>query len=89
MSPRPTSFSAPDWSRMTRESMPDETAKAMRVVMFVLMRPVMMSVDGRCVATTRWIPAARASCASRQIESSTSRAATIMRSASSSMTMTM
>ena len=56
--------------------------------MFAFMMPVMTSEDGRCVATTRCMPAARAFCAMRQIEFSTSFAATIIRSASSSMTMT-
>ena len=88
MSPRPTSFSAPGWSRMTRLSIALATLKAMRLVMLALMMPVTTLASGRCVATTRWMPAARASCAMRTIESSTSLAATIMRSASSSMTMT-
>ena len=44
----------------------------------------MTSTEGRCVAITIWIPAALANCASRQIASSTSFAATIIRSASSS-----
>ena len=89
MSPRPRSFSAPISSRMTRESTPLDTANATRLGMFALISPVMMSADGRCVATMRWRPTARASCAIRQIRSSISPAATIMRSASSSMTMTM
>ena len=86
--PRPTSFSAPGWSRMTRLSIALATVNAMRLVMLALMSPVTTLASGRCVATMRWMPAARASCAMRQIESSTSFAATIMRSASSSMTMT-
>ena len=43
---------------------------------------------GRCVAITRWMPAARPICATRQMDSSTSFAATSIRSASSSMTTT-
>ena len=74
MSPLPTSFSAPIWSRITRLSVAEETAKASRAGMFALMSPVMMFTDGRCVATTRWMPTARAIWASRQIDSSTSRA---------------
>ena len=89
MSPRPSSFSAPPESRMTRLSTCDPTANAMREGMLALMRPVMMSVDGRCVAMTRWMPTARASCAMRHISSSISPAATIIRSASSSITITM
>jgi len=57
--------------------------------MFALMTPVITSTEGRCVAMTRWIPTARAICAIRQIDSSTSRAATIMRSFSSSTTIRM
>ena len=54
--------------------------------MLALMSPVTTSTDGRCVATTRWMPTARAICAMRQIAASTSRGATIMRSESSSTT---
>ena len=88
MSPRPSSFSAPISSMMTRESTPLETAKAARLGMLALISPVMMSADGRWVATIRWMPTARASWATRQTRSSISPAATIIRSASSSMTMT-
>ena len=53
----------------------------MRLGMFALIRPVTTSTDGRCVATTRCMPAARAICARRQIASSTSfGAAAIIRS---------
>ena len=51
-----------------------------------LLTPVITSALGRWVASTRWIPTARDFCASRMIESSTSAGATIIRSASSSMT---
>ena len=88
MSPRPRSRSAPLPSRMTRESTFDETLKAMRDGRFALMTPVRTSVEGRCVATTRWMPTARAFCARRTTDSSTSFGAIIIRSASSSMTMT-
>ena len=86
MSPAPIRRSAPDWSRITRLSVTDETANARRAGMFALMTPVITLTEGRCVAITRWMPTARAICAMRQIESSTSRAATIMRSDSSSIT---
>ena len=66
-----------------------DTAKAMRLGMLALIRPVMTSTLGRWVATIRCIPAARAFWAMRQIESSTSLPTTIIRSASSSMTMAM
>ena len=83
-SPRPISFSAPGWSRMTRESASDDVANESRAGTFALIRPVTTSTDGRCVASTRWMPAARASWVIRTTESSTSRGATIIRSASSS-----
>ena len=65
------------------------TRNEMRAGKFALINPVMTSTDGRCVARIRWMPTARAICARRVIDSSTSRAAVIMRSASSSMTITM
>ena len=86
MSPLPTRRSAPGWSKMTRLSARLDTAKASRAGMLALMTPVMTLTDGRWVATTRWMPTARAIWASRVMESSTSRAATIIRSASSSTT---
>lgn len=45
---------------MVRESILLDTVKAIRVGIFALIRPVITSTDGRCVASTRWIPAARA-----------------------------
>ena len=89
MSPMPSSDSAPPWSRITRESVCEETEKAIRLGMLTLIVPVMMSVDGRCVASTRWMPVARDFWASLMIESSTSAGATIIRSASSSITQRM
>ena len=74
---------------MVRESIFDATWNAMRDGKFALMRPVITSTDGRCVARIRWMPAARAFCAMRATEVSTSFGATIMRSANSSMTTTM
>ncbi len=76
-------------SRMVRESTCELTAKAMREGMFALIRPVMTSTDGRCVATIRWMPVARASCARRMISISTFAGAISIRSASSSITTTM
>ena len=61
----------------------------MREGKLALMRPVMTSTDGRWVARMRWMPTARAIWARRVIDSSTSWAEIIMRSASSSMTITM
>ena len=89
MSPRPRSFSAPLASRMVRLSIWLETAKAIREGILALMVPVSTSTDGRWVARIRWIPAARAFWASRRMASSTSTAATIIRSDNSSMITTM
>ena len=50
----------------------EATWKAMREGKFALITPVMTSTDGRCVASTRWMPTARAICASRAIGSSIS-----------------
>ena len=50
----------------------------MREGTLALIRPVTTSTDGRCVARTRWMPAARASWVMRTIDSSTSRGATII-----------
>ena len=60
MSPWPTSFSAPPTSRMTRESACEAVMNAIRLGMFALIRPVTTSTLGRWVATTRWMPTARA-----------------------------
>ena len=56
--------------------------------MLAFMRPVMTSAEGRWVAMTRCIPAARPIWATRQMDSSTSLAATSIKSASSSRTTT-
>ena len=74
---------------MVRESTCELTAKAMRAGKLALITPVMTSTEGRCVASTRWMPVARARAARRLMLSSTSAAATIIRSASSSMMNTM
>lgn len=71
-----------------RESIPDATLKQMRAGMLLLIRPVTTFACGRCVAMIRWIPTARAFCAMRTIECSTS-LLVIIRSASSSITNTM
>ena len=73
---------------MVLESTAEETAKAIRLGILALMIPVITSTEGRCVAITRCIPAARAIWARRQIESSTSLGAAIIRSASSSIMIT-
>ena len=89
MSPRPNSVSAPTWSRMTRESVDEATANEMRAGKLALIRPVTTSTLGRCVATTRWMPVARAIWARRQIVFSVSIGDCSIRSASSSMSTTM
>ena len=66
----------------------EDALKAILLPMLDLMVPVITSTEGRWVATTRCIPAARASAARRLIAFSTSLEATIIRSASSSMMMT-
>ena len=80
----PISFSAPAWSRITRLSVSDDVANASRDGTLVLISPVTTSTDGRWVASTRWMPAARAFWVIRTMASSTSRGAVIIRSASSS-----
>ena len=86
MSPRPTSFSAPVVSRMMRDSRLEATAKAMRLGILAFIRPVITSAEGRWVAMMRCMPEARPIWATRQMDSSTSLAATSIRSASSSPT---
>ena len=46
ISPRPSNFSAPPISRMVRESVAEETLKAMRDGIFALITPVITSTDG-------------------------------------------
>ena len=71
-----------------RDSRLEATAKAMREGMLAFIRPVITSAEGRWVAMMRCIPEARPIWATRQMDSSTSLAATSIRSASSSMTTT-
>src|SRR5919106_408349 len=59
MSPWPSSDSAPFWSKMTRESVCEETANAIRAGTLALISPVMMSALGRWVASRRWMPTGR------------------------------
>jgi hypothetical protein len=53
MSPRPSNRSAPAISRIVRESTCELTANAMREGMLALIKPVITSTDGRCVATIK------------------------------------
>ena len=64
-------------------------ANAIRLGKLALIRPVTTLTDGRWVARTMWIPVARAFWARRTIGSSTFLPSRIIRSASSSMMMTM
>ena len=73
---------------MVRESILLDTWKATRVGIFALINPVMTSTEGRWVATTKWIPHALAFCARRAMGSSTFLPTTIIKSANSSITMT-
>src|SRR6202008_2080715 len=73
----------------TRLAVSDDVATASRDGTLVLIRPVTTSTDGRWVASTRWIPAARAFWVIRTMASSTSRGAVIIKSASSSTIATM
>ena len=59
-SPCPTNFSAPGLSKITRLSANELVAKDSRYGTLALIKPVTTSTDGRCVASTRWIPAERA-----------------------------
>src|SRR5207245_2461066 len=89
MSPLPSSVSAPFWSRIVRLSTLADTRKATRQGKFALMRPVITFTEGRCVASTRWIPMARAFCASVARGVSISPCTVSIRSASSSTISTM
>ena len=84
-SPCPTNFSAPGVSKITRLSASELVAKDRREGTLALINPVTTSTDGRWVANTKWIPAERANCVMRTTDSSTSFAATIIKSANSSM----
>ena len=88
ISPWPSRFSAPIWSRIVRLSILLDTWKAMRVGILALIRPVMTSTLGRWVARIKWIPAARAFWARRAISSSIFLPAVIIKSANSSTTTT-
>ena len=88
MSPLPNNASAPMPSMIVRLSTWDATRNAIRLGKFALMRPVMTFTLGRCVARMMWMPIARAFCASSASGVSTSPCTVIIRSASSSITMT-
>ena len=84
ISPFPSNFSAPTESKIVLESTCEDTANAILDGIFALIKPVITSTDGLCVAITKCIPAALAFWANLHIASSTSLAATIIKSASSS-----
>ena len=81
--------SAPGVSRIVRESIWEAIANAIRDGKLALISPVTTFTDGRWVARTMWMPVARAFWASRTIGSSTFLPSRIIRSASSSMMITM
>ncbi len=72
---------------MVLESVTDGSLNATRLGILDLMSPVTTSTDGLCVATTKCMPAALASCARLTMQDSTSFLACIMSSESSSMIM--
>ena len=74
---------------MVRLSTLEATRNAIRLGKLALISPVITFTEGRWVARMRWMPIARAFCASRASGLSTSACTVIIRSASSSMMMTM
>ena len=74
---------------MMRLSIFEATINAIREGMFAFIKPVMTSMDGRCVASTIWIPTARLMAQSRAIVDSSSLPVVAIRSANSSMMTTM
>jgi len=86
----PNKSSAPFLPKIVLLSISDTTPNAILVGILALMSHVITLTDGLCVATIRWIPTARAFCAIRVIQFSTSFLFhDIIRSANSSMTNTM
>ena len=67
MSPLPKSFSAPTWSKIVLESVPEETANDTLDGIFALITPVITSTEGLWVAIIKCIPAALAIWANLQI----------------------
>ena len=89
MSPCPNKSCAPVSSNTTWLSKRPETWKQALAAMLALMSGVTMSTLGRWVASTRWMPAARAFCARRTISISTCFLLTRIKSANSSIKQTM
>jgi hypothetical protein len=89
ISPCPNNRSAPERSKIVLESIYDANENDAREGRFALIKPVTTSVEGRCVAMTKWSPAARAFCAILAMDISTSFFAIIIKSANSSMMITM
>ena len=89
ISPLPRSLSAPFMSRTVLESTFDATLNDILAGKFAFITPVITSTEGLCVARIICIPTARESCASLPIAPSISFAATLIKSASSSITRTM
>ena len=89
MSPLPRSSSAPDESKIILESVFDDTAKDILAGKFALINPATTSADGLWLATTKCMPAALAICDNLVIDSFISFGATNIKSASSSIMITM
>jgi len=60
ISPALNNFSAPEVSITVLESTCEETWNVILVGTLALIKPVMTSTDGLCVASTKWIPVALA-----------------------------
>ena len=89
MSPCPSKRSAPFSSRITSLSILEATWNAIQLEVFTVMTPVRTSARSVCVATIKWIPAARAICVTRAIALFTSAGTVCIKSANSSMIATM
>lgn len=98
ISPPPARFSAPGESRITLESVLVMVLTAILVGKVALIESVMTFLDGRWVARMMWMPTALPFCAKRMMDSvisreiyldSSSRPAGMVRSAYSSMMVTM
>ena len=88
ISPFPNNFSAPITSNIVLESTWDLNANEILLGKLAFINPVTISVDGLWVATTRWIPTALAFWAILTIDSSTPPETVIIKSANSSMIIT-
>jgi len=86
ISPFPSRFSAPVWSKITLESIAEGTAYAILPEIFDFIKPVITVTTGFWVASIKCIPTALPICAILWIFDSTSGPATSIKSAISSIT---